>query len=150
MLQYLNDSPGEMHRLTPEVPPFAVAAVIVPEAPTTLSPVEAELLALYRGYGRPLLHAPKELADQPHTNYTVINCGWYDAFEQAIVRQAPLTVRYQLPGQPLREERHQLRDLKTWKGEEFVCLATGKWLRLDCISRLGALEMRDGVPCRIG
>ena len=64
-------------------------------------------------------------------NYLPIDCGFYDHFEQAIVRRQPVTLVFiDEEGQRITSSE-LLLDLKTEKKAEFVQRASGEWLRLD-------------------
>lgn len=73
------------------------------------------------------------------TDYTPIDCGFYDYFEAAIVKRRPVELVYLQEDGTTITKTVLLLDLKTEAKEEFVQLQGGEWLRLD---RVVALDGR--------
>lgn len=85
------------------------------------------------------------LRSLPRTNYQPIDCNFYDNFEAAIVQRRPVDLVY-LDANGESVLRHtRLRDLKTYRTEEFVQLASGEWLRLDRIVSVDGIAA--GASC---
>ncbi len=119
----------ELSALTP---PFAVDAIIVDDE-LSLSREDAEILAIYRRYGRPVITSKTAEVIGPRTNYSPINCSFYDNFEAAIVQRRPVALAFLLADDNTVTISTRLIDLKTDRTEEYVQLADKRWIRLDRI-----------------
>lgn len=144
-LYYLGQPYGELPQLKAETPPFRVDGIIVVNE-AALSENERDLLAYYRRHGRPIGTSPAEVKDQPRTNYTPINCSFYDNFEAAIVTRRGVALEYRQPDDTVQQINIRLQDLKTHLTEEYVQLSTGEWLRLDRIVSVDGAAA--GASCR--
>jgi transcriptional antiterminator Rof (Rho-off) len=141
----------------PEVPPFAVNALLVFPA-GSLGGEEIETL---RRSGRPVLHlapaaAPEKapelqdwlarLEDLPRTNYQPIDCNFYDNFEAAIVQRRTVNLEYRRADGSIKRIPTRLKDLITDRTEEYVQLENNEWLRLDRVVSVDGEAA--GASCR--
>jgi len=148
----------------PEVPPFAVDALLVF---TEVAPEDDHIKTLRRS-GRPVLHlaakepsaapasAPQKdaelndwlerLGEMPRTNYLPIDCNFYDNFEAAIVQRRKVELEYRTVDEATVMTTTRLKDLKTHRTEEYVQLENNEWLRLDQIVSVDGEAA--GASCR--
>lgn len=74
--------------------------------------------------------------DRPRSNYRSVDCKFYDQIEATILEGKEVEVTFtRADGVPL-TTHIALQDTKTVRGEEYVQLSDGCWIRLDRIIRL--------------
>lgn len=141
----------------PEVPPFAVDALLV----FAEGVADEESVELLRRGGRPVFRlapasAPEKstdlekwlacLSERPRTNYQPIDCNFYDNFEAAIVQGRKVALAYRSTGDATLTVITRLNNLKTHRTEEYVQLENNEWLRLDRIVSVDGAAA--GASCR--
>lgn len=84
------------------------------------------------------------LNSRPRTNYHPIGCSVYDLIEAAIVTATEVEIIYRGVQGEATSLRSRLTDTKTHLQEEFVQLASGRWIRMDRLLSIGGELVTSG------